>query len=187
MSYYIPSGQCGDEVNVPRYACSDCGERDFARVRHIGYYDEVYEFTDITSFNEWNTNVLTPGLGEIIRNVLGSYDGGETEEIGGFGDVEFDNGNTTNTLVIKDPNYKTNRDFYNALKLKKDKKFVWVTQDNMFVANAPANVSVKIPISESIKDVVVAEITIKWIEGDLPMIYAKPASLFDECRIYTAP
>ena len=57
----------------------------------------------------------------------------------------------------------------------------------MFVANAPANVSVKIPISESIKDVVVAEITIKWVQGDLPMIYAKPASLFDECRIYTAP
>lgn len=185
MSYYIPSGQCGDEVNVPRYACTDCGERDFARVRHVAYFDENYEFSDIESFAEWNT-LLNAGQAEVIRNVLGSYDGGETEEIGGFGDVEFDNGNTTHVLTFKDPNYKDNRDFYNALKNKKDKKFVWTTQNNMFVANTPANISVKIPIAESIKDIVVAEVTIKWVQSDLPLIYTRATDLFDECRIYTA-
>jgi hypothetical protein len=56
----------------------------------------------------------------------------------------------------------------------------------MFVANAPANISVKIPIAESIKDIVVAEVTIKWVQSDIPMIYERTPNLFDECRIYTA-
>jgi len=183
MAYYLPYS-CGGELTPQRYVCSDCTPKDKGRVRHIILYDEDYSFVDPTSFAEWNA-LFNAHKSDEIRTVLGSYDGGQTSEEDGFGDNEFTNGNTSHTLIVKDPNFFINRDFYDYIKNATGKKIAFASEHYIWMPASPVNVSVALPIDESIKSNNVAVSTIKWADADLPVLYTKPAALFTQCRIYT--
>lgn len=182
MAVYYPYGNCSPTGVLPDYACSPCVDREFGRVRSVAFYKASSPFTDITSPSEWSTKINARNA-IVIYQTSGSYDGGETEELTGFGDTEFDNGNTTHTLVFRDPNVNENNDFYNALKDTSEWICVFRTSSKIWDTAETCNVKVKTIVPDSIKEVVTYEVTVKWANSDLPVPYDTPNSIFDQCYI----
>lgn len=181
-TYYYPSG-CTTAEQVA-YACSGCSEREFGRIRAFALIKESYlsTFTDFSSPSQWSTALLSLNA-VVIYKVNGEYDGGETEELDGFGDTAFDNGNTTHTMIIRDPNVVDNTDYYNYVKQTNEWVPVFKTDSRIWVFSEPANIKVKMPVANDLKSVVVYESTYKVIQDDLPVSYAIPTGIFDRCLV----
>lgn len=182
-TYYYQSG-CDGAPQVP-YACSGCLTRELARIRSLALISPDYYATllaDPTSSTLWATGIQNLDI-IILYKVNGEYDGGETEEIDGFGDVPFDNGNTTHILTINDPHVTDNWDFYNYIRQTSE----WIpaprTSSRVWLFEEPANIKVKMPIANDIKAVVTNQMIIKVVQDGLPVPYATPANIFDVCLI----
>ena len=113
----------------------------------------------------------------------GSYDGGTQTEIPGFGDVEVANGGVNHVLTFRDPNYKENGDFYNALRTNTEWTVAYRTSDSIHFTEVACVISVKNPVQDDLKSVVVWEGTIKWSNADSPIPYDVPSGIFDKCYI----
>jgi hypothetical protein len=182
MSIYYPTGNCGAAAALPPYACSPCLDREFGRIRKLLLYKEGHAPTDFTSTSQWQA-LLAAGNAIFLWKVNGEYDGGETEEIDGFGDVEKENGSTTHKAVIRDPYVKDNHDWANAIKDYTNWIPVLFTSSRMWDAGEPCSIKVKAPIENNLKSVMTYEYTLTWSSPDLPTPHAIPAGIFDSCFI----
>ena len=63
----------------------------------------------------WIETQIEAGLIIIIPNVRGTYDGGASSKVTGFGDVKEKVIGKIHTVVFNDPNHKENGPFYSAL------------------------------------------------------------------------
>lgn len=180
---YYPT-ECGTTGTQVPYACSPCLTRELARIRSFALIKESYlsTFTDFASSTQWSTAILSLNA-IVLYKVNGEYDGGETEEIDGFGDAPFDNGNTTHTLTINDPHVLDNWDFYDYLRQTGEWVPVVKTATSIWVFNEPANIKVKMPIQNDINAVVTQQLTVKVVQDSLPVPYAIPTGIFDRCLI----
>jgi hypothetical protein len=134
----------------------------------------------MASVSEWTTKIGT-GDARVLWQVNGTVSDVSTEQLPGFGDVEFENGSTSWTAAIKDPNVIENTDFYNALKLSSEWVLVYKTSSQIWDTGEISNISVKPVVSENLKDVVYYEVSFKWVNDDLPTPYAIPYGIFDRC------
>ena len=182
MAVYYPYGNCSPTGVLPPYACSPCTDREYARIRSIAFYKESSPFTNIASAAEWTTKI-NAGNAIIIYKTSGSYDGGETEELPGFGDNEFDNGNTTHSLTFRDAQVFENADFYDSLKNQTEWVAVYRTSSKIWNTGETCNIKVKTIVSDNIKEVVVNEVMVKWVNPTLPKPYTTPDSIFNTCFI----
>lgn len=180
---YYPTGNCGTGGTVPAYTCSPCPTYEFGRIRSVAIIDESFTFTDPTLASEWNTGITT-GKITVIWETQGSYDGGSTSELAGFGDRETTNGGTVHTLTFKDPNYKDNADFYNAIRSVSTKKIAFRTSNSIHLVDVPVTLTPKNPIADDTKSNVVWEVQAKWSSPDSPVPYDTPANIFDSCYYY---
>lgn len=181
MSVYYPSGSC-NEGNVPGYACNPCPTYEYGRVRSWVFIKNSFAFTDPENPVEWQAGIENGDI-IVLWKTQGTYDGGNTGELPGFGDDATVNGNTTHTAVIKDPNYADNCDFYNALRSSSDYKGAYRTSSKVHFTNAPVTVTPKNPVQDDINSVLVWEAQIKWTSPDSPCAYNIPAGIFDRCYI----
>ncbi len=181
MALYYPSSDCGGS-EIPSYSCNPCPSYEYGRVRSIAFIKNTFAFTDATSSTEWTAGIASGDI-IVIWKTQGSYDGGSTQELTGFGDAITINGNTTHVLTIKDPNYKDNCDFYNAIKGSSDYTVAFRTSSQVHFANAPVTITPKNPIADDINSVVTWEATIKWTNPDLPCPFNTPAGIFDRCYV----
>lgn len=180
MAIYYPTGSCSDTGTLPPYNCDPCPTKEFARIRSVALIGPDASFTDYASSSEWTTNVAS-GDAVVLYRVKGSYTGGETEELDGFGDNETENGNTSHTAQWRDPQPVDNVDFYNALQNFTDWKLVMKTSSKIWVVDAPCTFSVKLNIAEGIKEVVTIDVSVKWTDSVIPTPYAIPDGIFDNC------
>lgn len=181
MSVYYPSG-CSAGNTVPTYSCSPCPEYEYGRIRSIAFVKNSFSFTDPTSAAEWTTGIENEDI-VVIWETQGSYDGGTTSELTGFGDREFTNGGTTHVLTFKDPNYSENCDFYNAIRNSSDYTIAFRTSSKVHLAGAPVTITPKNPVADDLKSNVVWEATVKWQNPDSPCPYETPAGIFGRCYI----
>lgn len=181
MSLYYPASSCGG-TTVPAYACNPCPSYEYGRIRSVAFIKNSFTFTDPSSTAQWTTGVVAGDI-IVIWKTQGNYDGGVTSEQVGFGDSATVNGNTTHTLVFKDPNYSSNCDFYNAIKGSSDYTIAFRTSSQIHLAGAPVTITPKNVIADDINSVVVWEVQVKWTNPDSPCSYTTPASIFDSCFI----
>lgn len=108
---------------VPEYMCDPCTEGEKGRVRSVMFIDESLLATlsvlavgkaNIES-KAWVETQIEAGLIIIVPNVRGTYDGGISSKITGFGDVKEKVIGKIHTVVFNDPNHKENGAFYAAL------------------------------------------------------------------------
>ncbi len=124
MSIYYPSSSCGGG-SIPDYYCNPCLDSsviEYGRVRSIALIKNTYIATLLanpTSSSVWSTGINNADI-IVIYQTQGSYDGGTTAELTGFGDSVTYNGNTTHILTYKDPFAADNCDFYNAIRNSTD-------------------------------------------------------------------
>ena len=182
MSVYYPSSDCGGSVTIPTYSCNPCPEYEYGRIRSVAFIKNSFSFTDPTSATEWDAGI---GSGDIIVvwETQGSYDGGTTSELTGFGDREFTNGGTSHILTYKDPNYAENCDFYNAIRSSSDYQIAFRTSSKIHISGAPVTVTPKNPVQDDLKSNVVWEVVVKWQNPDSPCPYNTPDGIFDTCYI----
>lgn len=181
MSLYYPSSACGGGT-IADYACNPCPEYEYGRIRSIAFVKNTFTFTDPTSSTEWTTGVNNGDI-IVIWKTSGTYDGGTTAELVGFGDSATENGNTTHVLTFKDPNYADNCDFYNSIKGSSDYTTAFRTSSQIHLAGAPVTITPKNPIADDINSVVTWEIQLKWTNPDSPCPYDTPSGIFDRCYI----
>jgi hypothetical protein len=178
MSAYYPSGCTGG--TLPVYSCNPCPTRDFARIRSVALYKGT--FTDPSNPVEWATKIAA-GDARVIWQTSGSYDGGTTQELPGYGNNATANGSTTHSATVKDPNYYENCDFYNSLRGQTDWKFAYLTKNYLHLSDATATYTPKNPVAEDINATVEWQMGVKWSNDNNPCPVLIPAGIFDRCYI----
>lgn len=187
MGYYIDTSACGGTA-LPYYTCSACPDTEYGRIRSFflvkrTYYDTLV--STITTASTWTTAI---SAGNVIMFPLaqGSYDGGSIQELTGFGDFATMNGNTTHSATVKDINYSSNCDFWNAIRDSREYIFGYRTSSKIHIpssSSAVATITPKNPVSDDINSVVAWEVLFKWTDPNSPCDYTTPASIFDQCIV----
>jgi len=181
MSIYYPTSNCGG-AEIPDYSCNPCPTYEYGRVRSLAFIKNSFTFVDPTDPTEWQTGIDAGNI-IVIWKTQGTYDGGTTAELPGFGDSAFVNGNTTHVLTVKDPNYAENCDFYNAIKNSSEYAVAFRTSSKVHLSNSPVTVTPKNPVADDLNSVLVWEATIKWTNPDSPCPYDTPTGIFDTCFV----
>jgi len=183
-SFYYPTGTCGSSETLPLYSCSPCIDPELGRIRSIFLYRSTVSFLNQSSTSEWQNYILAGDV-IIIKDTQGDYDGGTTEELVGFGDLETINGGTVHILNWLDPNIDDNCDFYSALKSQSEWQIGYRTETKVWFSDAVATFTPKAPVQNDLKSYVTYNAQAKWT-GDMPCPYNTPAGIFDRCFAISA-
>jgi len=184
MSNYYPTSDCAGGA-VPDYTCNPCPDYEYARIRSIALIKMSYIDTVLaapTSPAVWATGVDNGDV-VVIYKTQGNYDGGATAELTGFGDDTTFNGNTTHTLVYRDPNTVDNCDFYNAIRGSSDYTLAFRTSSKIWFAETSVTLTPKNVVADDINSVLAWEVSCKWTNNDSPCPYTTPDNIFDTCFV----
>jgi len=187
MSIYYPSSNCGGG-SIPAYYCNPCLDSsviEYGRVRSIALIKNTYINTLLanpTSSSVWSTGINNADV-IVIYQTQGTYDGGTTAELTGFGDSVTYNGNTTHILTYKDPFAADNCDFYNAIRNTTDYTIAFRTSTKVWFAESPVTFTPKNPVADDVQSAMAWEVQCKWQNADSPCGYDTPAGIFDNCYI----
>lgn len=187
MSYYIPTSTCGGGTQSD-YACGQCIETEHGRIRSVAIVKTSYVATLMaanTALDSTWTTALSTGNIFALYATQGSYDGGTTAELVGFGNQATMNGNTTHIAQFKDPFYADNCDFWNDLRNSSEYTFCYVTENYVHFGEETATWTPKNPVADDINSNLTWDVQAKWTNPDSPCPYAKPASFFDSCAIHS--
>lgn len=189
MSIYYPTSSCGGGA-IPDYYCNPCLDSsviEYGRIRSIALIKNTYIATILanpTSSSVWATAV-SAGNAVVIYQTQGSYDGGTTAELTGYGDSITYNGNTTHTLTFKDPFSSENCDWYNAIRNSTDYTIAFRTSSKLWFAEKPVTFTPKNVVADDISTPMAWEVTCKWTNSSSPCGYNVPAGIFSTCYIHS--
>lgn len=175
--YYPTTSDCG---TLPPYNCSPCIRPELGRVRSIAIIDTTFVFNDASNPAEWDAGILSGDI-TVIWETQGTYDGGATQELPGWGDRAFTNGGITHTLNFKDPNLTKNWGYYQSLRNLSNKKLAFRTQTQTWMVNVPVTFTPKSPVADDLKSIVQWDVQAKWEDPTLPEPFITPAGIFTEC------
>lgn len=174
-SIYYPAG-C--DTAVPAHYCDPCEAKEKGRVSSVAFIRTNFAFVDITDPNEWRAGIESGDI-IVIPEVLGSFDGGAEVESAGYGRQSTNLTGYNFTLNYKDPNYKGNAVFYNAIKNSRAYRIYFVTETQGHLSENAVSIIPKNPVTENLTDDVVWDVTVKWAGADLPAPEDIPAGIFD--------
>ena len=181
MSIYYPEG-C--ESAIPDHQCDPCEVPEHGRVRSVAYIKSSFNFIDPEDPTEWSAGIDSRDI-IMIPEVLGSFDGGAPVESAGYGDQSTKLTGYNFSLVYKDPNYRDNCDFYNAIKASRNYKVAWRTETQTHISDNTVSVIPKQPVTEDLASDVVWDVEVKFAQGDLACPFDTPAGIFDQCLAVT--
>lgn len=182
MSFSVYYPQSCDQA-VPDHVCVGCPSDDVehGRIRGLAFIDKDYLPTliaDPTDATKWTAGIVDKKI-IIIPEVSGSYDGGSPVEGPGYGDEVSRLIGYNFTLNYKDPSYKENAAFYNAMKYSKRHVIAFRTETQTHLAEKPVRVTPKNPVTDDITAEVVWDVEAKWSQADIPAPFDTPDGVFD--------
>lgn len=188
MSYpiYYPAGDCG--TNLPDHLPAVCPNENVeqGRVRSVAMIQKDY-LPDIAADPSdpapWIAGIQTKKI-RIIFETQGSYDGGTPVMSAGYGDLKERITAYDHVLTFKDPAYKTNGAFYNALFQSNQWVPAWRSETQIHVASKPATWKPKNEIGEDISSDVVWTVEAAVTQSDLILPFDIPAGIFDKVFDY---
>lgn len=177
MNIYYPDN-CVDETL--QHSCDDCGNIELGRIRGAFYQKKGYVFDDITDPAEWKTAIMNGDV-IIIPATHGTADGGTPNYGPGYGSKINTYTNTVYKSTYFDPDYKTNRDFYNTLKKSSNYFYGYVTSSLVHSTDATCVVAPKNPVADDINSQVTWQIEVQWQTRNETTITDMPEGIFDRC------
>jgi len=166
--------KCVADGGIPEYMCDPCVTGEHGRVRGAAYIDKsLKELIDaesttpgvknIESKEWWETQILA-GLIKVIPTTRGTYDGGTSNMITGFGDQKEVKSSKTHSLVFNDPNHAGNDDFYQAIEDNAGNYLIaWRTETELRVSTEPlSNIDAQDAVEEDIDSYVTWQVTNTW-------------------------
>ena len=184
MAYYGIYYPTGCDSDIPNHICTNCDDIEHGRIRSIAFISDDWSFNDITNPVEW-TNGITQKKIIVIPDVNGTFDGGAEVEADGYGDQQTKLVGYNFTLDFKDPNYKDNGAFYQAIKNSRNYQIAFRTETQIHVSGVTVEIIPKNPVTANTTDEVVWDVTAKWSAGDLPLPFDAPLGTFN-CFDYTS-
>ncbi len=175
MPIYYPSG-C--DAAVPDHVCDPCETKEKGRIGTVAFIKKGFVFVDPSSEAAWTAGIVSGDI-ILIPQVIGSFDGGAEIESAGYGRQSTQLVGYNFSANFKDPNYKSNCEFYNALKNSRSFKFAFVTETQVHLTDVAVSVIPKNPITEDLNSDVVYDVTVKWAYKDLPCPVEAPTNIFD--------
>lgn len=165
---------CDDVIT---HYCDECDDPELGRIRGIAFIKKDFAFTDPTSYTQW-FNGIAAGDIIIVPFTRGSFDGGTPKEGPGYGDQATKYFGTDYQLTYFDPNYATNRDFYNSIKLYQNYKIAYKTETLVHITDKVCQVLPKAPVADDITSEVVWEVLVKWSSQNEPDSHTCPDGIF---------
>jgi len=162
---------------VPNNLCDDCNTPEPGRLRSVAFIRAGFDFSDPEDATEW-LGALAAGNAVVVPSVRGSYDGGSTVEVEGFGWRRKVNVGKEFSAVYTDPGFALNRDFYNYMLTSGSWRFAFTTENTMSITRVPVSVSPKSKIDDSFSSSVNWEVEVQWADTELPELYTIPVGVF---------
>lgn len=181
MSVYYPTG-CDDLV--PAHYCDTCEETEKGRVSSIAYIKNTFSFVDKTNPTEWQAGFASGDI-ILIPFTKGTFDGGAEVETAGYGRQVTRLTGYNFQLQYQDPNYRSNCNFYNALKNSRSYFVAYFTETQGHMSDNEVQVIPKNPVQDDPNSEVVWDVIVKWAGTDLPCPFDTPAGIFDACVAVT--
>lgn len=166
--------KCAPDGEIPEYMCDPCETGELGRVRGAAYIDKSLKdlidaesttpgVKNIESKSWWETQILA-GLIKVIPTTRGTYDGGTSNMVTGFGDRREVKSSKTHSLVFNDPNHKGNDDFYQAIEDNAENYFIaWRTDTELRVSKETlTNVDAQDAVEEDLDSIVTWQVTNTW-------------------------
>jgi len=180
MSYPIYYNSCPDDL--PDHLVEDCPVTEHGRVRSVAFIRSSYLYAllvDPTDSALWQTGILNKDI-IIIPATSGAYDGGTTVEGPGYGNQETAIVGAKHVVNYKDPDYKINAEFYNAMKYMRQWHFAFVTETLTHIFESGiATVLPKAPVQDDMNSEVVWEVEVRVSQPDSPVPIDTPAGVFE--------
>lgn len=176
---YYPGCETGE---LPFYVCDPCEEYEKGRTRSVGFVTDAYFATLLA--NPSSTEVWVTGIESediiIIPKVTGTLDAPDPITGPGYGDdVETILGRDF-TLAWRDPNYKSNCNFYNTLLTKNGVYHaIYRTGTQTHVTPETVTIDARAPITENVEDNVEWNGTARWRSRFQPCPFDTPADIFE--------
>lgn len=178
MSYtvYYPAG-CSSAV--PDHVANDICDREQGRVRAVAFIRQSYLAALVASpiTATWVTGILNKDIW-VVPQTNGTCDGGQPQYAPGYGDEEERLTAYKYAAKFKDPNYKVNAPFYDAMKNSKDFVFAYVTENLVHICSKPCTITPMQPVADDITSEVVWEVDVKWVQPNIITPVDKPANVF---------
>lgn len=164
---------------IPSYNQIACNQSEMARVRSIALVKNGVTFINPSSESEWAAKVAS-GDAIVIREIRGSYDGGQPVEGAGFGSQVVRILNKNHAVSVTDPRAVDNIGFWNVMQRQAYNYTLWLLSEN-YVWNTKGTPSIAptMPIPEDITQEVNIVTAIKWQYEELPTPFAKPNDYLD--------
>lgn len=182
MAYYPIYYPGGCDAEIPDHLCANCDDIEHGRIRSIAFIKKSFHFHDITNPVEWTAAINAKNV-IIIPDVNGTFDGGAEQEADGYGDQQTKLVGYNFTLNFKDPNYKQNAAFYNAIKNSRNYTIAYRTETQIHPSLVAVEIIPKNPVTANTTDEVVWDVTVKWSTGDVPEPFDAPLGTF-QCFDY---
>lgn len=183
MAVYYPSG-C-DDVTIPDHVCDPCEAREKARVSSVAFIRNSFVFSDPTNPTEWEAGIASGDI-HVIPQVNGTFDGGSEVLSAGYGRQKESLTGFDFSALFKDPDYKNNGDYYNAIKNSRDYRFAFVTSSQLHITDDAVTIIPKNPVVDDTAGDVVWEVLVKWAGGDLMVPMDMPPGIFGQCFVVAA-
>ncbi len=177
MAGYYPSN-C-DNV-IPPHNCDPCAEREYGRIRSGAYIHKSYYPTlvaDVENSQKW-IDGINQGLILVIPDTNGEL--GEPSELtgAGYGDAVEALLGYDFSATFRDPNYKENCDFWNAIKNSRNYHLVYRTSSSVHITDKPVTIIPKAPIADDLQAEVVWVVLNKWRSNNHPCATNTPEGVF---------
>lgn len=175
LSVYYP----GCALVIPDPACSDCPTKELGRVRHLALKKVSYTFADITNPVEWAAAIVSRDV-YVFPYTKGTFVQTPNES-SSFGNVEMQLDSYSSVLELMEPNFATNRNFWNAIKGALNFVPIWGSATKIYQGTVPATIIPSFKIDDDVKSILHWNLKIEWTESDLPIITNAPTGTFDRC------
>jgi len=156
------------------HQCDPCAPFEAARIRSVAVIHKDWVFNDPTDPAEWQAGI-DAGKIFVIPATSGEFDGGTAKTITGFGDTPEQNLTYNFKVTYRDPNYKGNNAFYDALKFSRDFRIGFRSD----IADKTAVWTPKAAIPDDLQGIIVWEVEVAWISKTLPAPVNTPAGIFE--------
>lgn len=157
---------CAGAVGALVHQCDPCDTPELGRVRSLVLIKKGTAIKLPFEAEEWR-NAIESGQIVIIPKTVGSFDGGTPKVGDGYGDEQERKLGDDYILSVKDPNYKDNKDFWQAAEGE-----VWNiafrSETMLHYVKADCKLTAKAPIEEGLDTRVVWNIEVKWFSSTKP-------------------
>lgn len=182
MSYaiYYPSGNCD---NLPDHIPDPCPGDDIEQAR-VGSVALVHKSvvasikTDPSAAAAWLA-AIQQKKAYIISETQGSYDGGTPVVGTGYGRLKEKVTGVDGVVTYKDPAYKKNGAFYNALMRSSNWHIAWCSETQIHLSDNPATFKPKNEITDDVTGEVVWTVEATFNQPGIAAPYDIPAGIFE--------